>query len=143
MPKQQILHFVILSILSSGLTILTMEMVFRFTWKTYQKAYDHIKEWAQNPELEPLPGLYGKFVMSQIKKILRKQYKEFPQIGDLLRAKVTGKMFIVTFRHQPEPIGPHGYIDIQRMDEGHHELIRVSVRDYYPSSYEKITPNAE
>ena len=143
MTNEQVIHMITFSMLSSVFTILTLELIFRFSWKTYQNAYDHIKLWTQNPEIKPLTGFYGKFVMSQVKKILIRQYSQFPQVGDLLRAKATDKMFIVTYRHQPEPISPHGYIDLQRMDEGHNELVRISLRDYYPDSYEKIPPCPE
>ena len=135
----EVLHIVTVNLLAMGLCMLYIAAIFKLSQKTFNDAFEYQKAWEKNAEIRPLKGLYGKFVMRTVKKNLKKLYAEFPKVGDLLRAKATNKMFIVTHCHVPDPISPHGYIDLQRMDDNHHDFVRVSLQEYYPLSYEKMS----
>lgn len=134
----EVLHAIAVNMIAVGICCIYISLVFKISQKTFNAAFEYQKAWEKNVDIRPLAGLYGKFVMWHVKKNLKKLYSEFPKVGDLLRANATGKMFIVIHSHVPDPISPHGYIDLQRMDEGHHDFVRIALQDYFPLSYEKV-----
>lgn len=124
--------------------LLTCTVVsFWITWEAAQTignaSYAYLKKWKKSPDIEPLRGLFGKMVMRNVKNTLKERYGDLPKTGDLIQGNASEIIYVVTSRHQPDPISPFGHVELLRLDKN--TTTRVAVLDFFKESYEKVTPD--
>lgn len=125
----------------TSINLIFMNYTWRFCNRLWDDTSKYIRKWEKNENVKPPKGFYGRLVMWNVKSSLKKRYSELPKIGDLLQSNATEKMFVVTARHEPNPISPHGYVELTSMEEGNKSAVRIAVTSYFKDSYEKVTPD--
>lgn len=119
-------------------TMVSFHGALSISQRIFRDVYNHIRDWEKDESLPPRKGLYGWLVMYYVRDNLKRSYQRLPRVGDLIQSKNSQKIFVVTFRHQPEPLTPAGYIDLFRMDEGRSENTRIRVNEFYAGAYENV-----
>ena len=137
------MSFPVLNAICTTFMFVFLHFFWKFASRVWEDSFKYLRKWEKNPDIKPRKGFYGKLVMWNVRSVLKGRYKELPQVGDLLQASHTEKMFVVTHRHQPEPISPFGYVDLMCLDEGKNDNFRVPVTSYFKDSYEKVTPDED
>lgn len=135
------MKFLLFAIAFSAFNLGFMKICWDFFERVFKDAHSHIQAWQEEETAKPLSGIYGQVVKWHVNHILGERYKELPQVGDLLLTKYGKQMFVVTHRYEPNPISPHGYVDIICLDEGSQLTHRIPVNSFFGTSYEKVVQN--
>ena len=135
------MSFPVLNLICTIVMLVFLHFFWKFTNRVWEDSFKYLRKWEKNPDIKTRKGFYGKLVMWNVRSILKGRYKELPQVGDLLQANHTEKMFVVTHRYQPNPISPFGYVEMMCLNEGKNDNFQVPVTSYFKDSYEKVTPD--